>query len=225
MWTHLTYSTLPPLMRPFVAYYRVSTDKQGRSGLGLEAQERAVGTYLTSAGGTLVASYQEVESSRRKRRPELDQALAHCKREKAVLLIAKLDRLARSVSVIANLLESRVEFVCCDMPEANKMMIHIMAAMAEWERDQISKRTKEALASAKARGSRLGTMGTIRAAENRAAADAFAASLAPVIDDIRSDGHTTVSAITRELNRLAVPTARGGRWHRASVRRLILRTT
>lgn len=210
-------------MKQFVAYYRVSTDKQGRSGLGLEAQERAVLAHTAQTGGTLVATYQEVESAKRKHRPELERALAHCKRDKAVLLIAKLDRLARSVSVIANLLESRVEFLCCDMPEANKMMIHIMAAMAEWERDQISKRTKEALASAKARGTKLGTMGAVRAQENRAKADAFAASLAHVIDDIRSDGHTSVSAISRELNRLSVPTPRGGRWHRATVRRVIER--
>lgn len=210
-------------MSQFVAYYRVSTDKQGRSGLGLEAQERAVLAHAAKIGGEIVASYQEVESSRRKHRPELARALAHCKRDKAILLIAKLDRLARSVSVISNLLESRVEFICCDMPEANKMMIHIMAAMAEWERDQISKRTKEALASAKARGTKLGTMGAVRASENKANADAFAAALAPVIDDIRSDGHVTVSAITRELNRLQVPVARGGRWHRATVRNALRR--
>lgn len=210
-------------MNQFVAYYRVSTDKQGRSGLGLEAQERAVLAHATKADGVIIASYSEVESSRRKHRPELTRALAHCKRDKAVLLIAKLDRLARSVSVISNLLESRVEFVCCDMPEANKMMIHIMAAMAEWERDQISRRTKEALASAKARGARLGSMGAIRAKENKAQADAFAASLAPILDEIRGSGHTTISAITRELNRLRVPTAIEGRWHRATVRKVLER--
>jgi DNA invertase Pin-like site-specific DNA recombinase len=210
-------------MSEFVAYYRVSTDKQGRSGLGLEAQERAVVAHADKAGGSIVASYSEVESSRRKHRPELARALAHCKRAKAVLLIAKLDRLARSVSVISNLLESRVEFVCCDMPEANKMMIHIMAAMAEWERDQISRRTKDALASAKARGTRLGSMGVVRAAENKAQADAFAASLSPVLDDIRAEGYTTIAAMTRELNRLQVPTAKEGRWHRATVRNMIHR--
>ena len=208
-------------MSGFIAYYRVSTDKQGRSGLGMDAQERAVMTHATKAGEPIIASYSEIESAKRKNRPELTKALAHCKREKAVLLIAKLDRLARSVSVISNLLESRVDFVCCDMPEANKMMIHIMAAMAEWERDQISKRTKDAIASAKIRGTRMGSMGIIRAKENKEQAEAFALSLAPVIDDIRSEGHATISAITRELNRLRVPTAIHGRWHRATVRRVL----
>ena len=140
----------------FVAYYRVSTDKQGRSGLGLEAQLATVENYAARSGGDIIASFQEVESGKRSDRPELLKALALCRQKKATLIIAKLDRLSRNVAFIANLMESRVEFVACDMPEANKLTLHIMAAMAQHEREATSQRTKEALQAAKARGQRLG---------------------------------------------------------------------
>ena len=131
----------------FVAYYRVSTDRQGRSGLGLEAQQRAVSEYLHGGPWELVGEYTEVESGKRSDRPELAAALAACKKRKATLIIAKLDRLARNVHVISGLLESAVEFVAVDFPQANRLTIHILAAVAEHERDMISQRTKAALAS------------------------------------------------------------------------------
>lgn len=212
-------------MPKFVAYYRVSTDRQGQSGLGLEAQRVAVLDHVGRAGGEsmIAAEFTEVESGKRKDRPQLLQALTTCRRIGAVLVIAKLDRLARNVHFIAGIMESGVEFVACDNPHANKLMIHILSAFAEHEREVIGERTRAALQAAKARGVRLGVTGVLRAAENKANADAFAAALAPVIDDIRSDGHITVSAITRELNRLSVPTPRQGRWHRATVRHILRR--
>jgi DNA invertase Pin-like site-specific DNA recombinase len=141
----------------FVAYYRVSTKQQGASGLGMEAQERAVAEYLAN-GGVLLAGYADVESGTRKgnKRPELARAIARCRRDKATLLIAKLDRLARNVAFVSNLMESGIEFLAVDMPQANKFTIHILAAVAEYEAEMISKRTIAALASAKARGVQLG---------------------------------------------------------------------
>jgi DNA invertase Pin-like site-specific DNA recombinase len=135
-----------------VAYYRVSTEQQGRSGLGLEAQKAAVLAHIASTGCELLASYVEVESGRKNDRTELAKAIRHAKRAKATLVIAKLDRLARNVHFISGLMESRVEFIACDMPSANRMTVHIMAAVAEGEAEMISARTKAALTAAKARG-------------------------------------------------------------------------
>jgi DNA invertase Pin-like site-specific DNA recombinase len=168
----------------FVAYYRVSTDKQGQSGLGLEAQREAVMNYLNGGTWTLVAEHTEVESGKRNARPELEKALAACRRHKAKLVIAKLDRLSRNLHFITSVMESGVEFIACDNPHANKLTIHILAAVAEHEREAISERTKAALAAAKARGVKLGNP---RLAEARAgvtaariaAADAFAANVRP----------------------------------------------
>jgi DNA invertase Pin-like site-specific DNA recombinase len=141
-------------MAGFVAYYRVSTTKQGESGLGLEAQREAVARHL---GTSLLAEFTEVESGKRSvNRPQLLAALDMCKRKKATLLIAKLDRLARNVHFISGLLESGVEFVAADNPHANKMTIQLLAVFGEFEREQISARTKAALAAAKARGTVLG---------------------------------------------------------------------
>lgn len=139
----------------FVTYLRVSTERQGQSGLGLEAQRAAVAAHVLGRG-EVVAEFVEVESGKRADRPELARALAEAKRAGAVLLIAKLDRLARNVAFIANLLESGVEVTAADMPEANRFVLHIMAAVAEQEGRAISERTKAALAAAKARGVKLG---------------------------------------------------------------------
>jgi DNA invertase Pin-like site-specific DNA recombinase len=158
--------------RRYVAYYRVSTDKQGRSGLGLEAQQQAVASYV--AAGHLVAAYVEIGSGKRNDRPELAKALAHCRASKATLIVAKLDHLARSVFFIASLMESKVDFIAADMPTANRLTVHILSAVAEHEREAISSRTKAALAAAKARGIKLGYLPQAKA--NADAANARAPS-------------------------------------------------
>ncbi len=218
----------------YVAYYRVSTARQGRSGLGLEAQRRAVEDFLNGNGWEVVAEYTEVESGRRADRPELLRALAACRAHGAELVIAKLDRLSRSVALIANLMESGVDFVACDMPEANGLTVHVMEAMAEHERKLISRRTKEALAAAKARGVRLGNPGNLtpegrlrgsrRGNEARAAAaDARARDLAPVVEEIMAGGASSLRDMARELNRRGVPTPRGGEWSASQVRNVVQR--
>ena len=136
----------------FVAYYRVSTDRQGRSGLGLDAQRAAVAEYLNGGSWTLAAEFTEVESGKRNDRPELEKALAMCRRTGATLVIAKLDRLSRNASFLLSLRDAGVEFVACDMPEANRLTVGIMALMAEHEAEMASKRTKDALTAATARG-------------------------------------------------------------------------
>jgi DNA invertase Pin-like site-specific DNA recombinase len=140
----------------FVAHYRVSTEKQGRSGLGLEAQRGAVEAFLNGGSWKLVAEFTEIESGKRADRPKLAEAVKAAKKHKATLVIAKLDRLSRNVAFIANLMEAGVDFVAVDMPHANKLTIHILSAVAEHEREMISQRTRAALAAAKSRGVRLG---------------------------------------------------------------------
>jgi DNA invertase Pin-like site-specific DNA recombinase len=217
----------------FVAYHRVSTDKQGRSGLGLEAQRMAVEDHLNGGRGELVAEYVEVESGKRDDRPELMKALHRCKVTGSTLLIAKLDRLSRNVAFISNLMDSGVDFVAVDFPQANRLTVHILAAVAEHEREMISQRTKAALAAAKARGVRLGNpngaahlrgRGNREAVEAlRAGADAFAEDMHPVLEDVRAEGHRSYRAMAHELNRRGILTARGGRWHPATVRNLVRR--
>lgn len=207
-------------MQDFIAYFRVSTKRQGASGLGLEAQQKAVQEYVNGKG-RVVASFVEVESGRRKTRPELQEALRACKRAKATLVVAKLDRLSRSVSLTAQIMDSGVEFVACDNPHANKFTIHILAAVAEFEADMISKRIKDALSAAKDRGVLLGTTGAARATENRTDAEAFASRMAPVLAWLNRRGLDTLMEAAEELNRLRFPTASGrGRWHIASIHRL-----
>jgi DNA invertase Pin-like site-specific DNA recombinase len=211
-----------------VAYYRVSTDKQGRSGLGLEAQQRAVRDSVMAAAGQLVAEFMEVESGKRSDRPQLAAALAACRKHRAVLCIAKLDRLARNVAFIANLMDAGVDFVAVDMPNANRLTLHVMAAFAEHEREATSARTKAALAAARARGVRLGAPDPIRAgaigrARQRISAARFAANVLPIVEEIRRAGAGTLAGIAGALNARGVPTARGGQWHAATVRNLLLR--
>lgn len=214
----------------FVTYLRVSTERQGRSGLGLEAQRAAVAAHVLGRGD-VVAEFVEVESGTRADRPELARALAKAKQADAVLLIAKLDRLARNVAFIANLLESGVEVTAADMPEANRFVLHIMAAVAEQEGRAISDRTKAALAAAKARGVKLGWSNPQRASEQRAAARkgaavnkaraAFhAAQVLPVIEQMR-DGGASLRQIAAALNARGIKTARGGKWHATTVRNVV----
>jgi len=143
-------------MLNLIAYYRVSSKRQGRSGLGLEAQQAAVAAYARQHGAKVLASYTEVESGKRSDRPELAKAIAHAKRARATLVVAKLDRLARNVAFTSKLMDSGVDFVCCDNPHATRLTIHILAAVAEDEARRISERTKAALAAAKRRGTKLG---------------------------------------------------------------------
>jgi DNA invertase Pin-like site-specific DNA recombinase len=214
----------------FVAYYRVSTQKQGQSGLGIEAQRAAVETYLNGGGWQLVDEFTEVETGKGAdaldRRPQLRAALALCKKVKATLVIAKLDRLARNVHFVSGLIETGVEFVAADIPQANKTMIQMFAVMSEWERDAISKRTKEALAAAKARGIKLGAAGAgnLRPSleKRQADADAFAENLRGLISAYQARD-LSQRGILEELNRLEVKSPRGGSWSLQTVQRLIAR--
>ena len=209
-----------------IAYYRVSTDKQGRSGLGLEAQRAQVQEYLAKNNLALVAEYTEVESTRRRKRPVLDEALKACKKQKAVLLIAKLDRLGRSVAFISSLMEFKVEFVAVDFPQANKLTLHMLSAFAEYERDQISLRTKSALKAAKKRGVKLGQHGKrVLSKQNRQAANRFAKQLKPTVETILAQGFKTIRAIRDEFNARNIATFRGGgsKWHIATVHGLLKR--
>lgn len=218
-----------------VAYYRVSTEGQGRSGLGLDAQREAVASLCRGRGWTITAEFTEVESGKRDNRPELEAAKHRAKVTGAVLVVAKLDRLSRNVAFLASLQDSGTRFIAADMPEANELTVHIMAAVAQAERKAISRRTKEALAAAKARGTRLGNPNGAaslqRAAKgNGAAVDAVkagaaerASDLAPIIADIRAGGAVSLPAIARELNGRGIVTSRGGAWHPSSVRNLLAR--
>lgn len=213
----------------FVAYYRVSTQKQGRSGLGLDAQRQAIADFL--AGGKLIAEFVEIESGKRDQRPQLAAALHRAKVTGAKLLIAKLDRLSRNVAFIATLQESGVKFVCADMPEANELTVHLFAAIAQHERKLISERTKVALAAAKRRGTKLGNPNGARALRGcgnnaavetiKAKAKRFAAEIEPVIADIRAAGTTSYRAIAQELNARGILTARGGAWHATTVKNVM----
>lgn len=211
----------------FVAYYRVSTDRQGKSGLGLEAQRDAVRSYLNGGNWTLIDSFFEVESGKKNDRPQLAAALDLCRRRKATLVIAKLDRLARNVAFLSGLLESGVEIRCCDMPDANRLTLHILAAVAEHEREMISQRTKAALAAAKARGVKLGTPDNLAHSrgndERKAAAAARAADLAPIVTEIRAGGASSLREIAAGLNARGIQAASGGQWSATQVSRLLSR--
>ncbi len=218
-----------------VAYERVSTARQGKSGLGLEAQRKAIDDYAATKGGTILARFTEVESGRKNDRPELEKALQLARITGATLVIAKLDRLGRNAAFLLTLRDAGVSFVACDMPEANDLTVGIMALVAQQEREAISRRTKEALAAAKARGVRLGNPNGAaalrRAAKGAAAlrgavrqnADEHAEALQPVVEALRTDGHTTLRALADALNARGMMTRRGGRWHASNVRNLLSR--
>jgi DNA invertase Pin-like site-specific DNA recombinase len=216
----------------FISYLRVSTDKQGRSGLGIEAQRQAVLDYLNGGKWELAAEYVEHESGRRNDRPELAKAIAACKKLKTTLVIARLDRLARNVAFISNLMERKVAFVACDMPDATPMMLHIYAAVAEQEARNISERTKAALQAAKARGKKLGApkrvlakARVLGAAGNRREADRFAANVRPIIEQVKATGIISLRGVASALTARGVPTARGGTWNAAQVANVLRRAT
>lgn len=212
----------------FIAYYRVSTAKQGESGLGLEAQESSVLSYLNGGEWELLDSFHEVETGKGSnaldRRPQLKAALHACKKHGATLIIAKLDRLARNVHFVSGLLEAEVEFVAADMPHANKVMIQMHAVMSEWERDQISTRTKAALAAAKARGVQLGKAGPTNLKPNieerKLAAQAFAEKLRGQFHGMQLRG-LSQRKMVEDLNAMGIAAPRGGLWSLLQVQRVL----
>ncbi|MEI6949931.1 recombinase family protein [Paraflavisolibacter sp. H34] len=213
-------------MKKAIPYYRVSTDRQGQSGLGLEAQKEAVRLFTLQHQYEVTKEFTEIESGKKNKRPELAAALEECKKQKATLVIAKLDRLSRNLHFISGIIESGIDFKAVDMPDANKLMLQIHGVFAEYERDQISARTIAALQAAKRRGVELGRHGKyVLSVENSEAAKQFAMELHSNIVEIRSEGITSGRAITAELNRRKVPTYRGngGKWHLKTVQRLLNR--
>ena len=229
------------VVKKIVAYYRVSTSKQAASGLGLEAQKAAVKAFQETRGGELLASYEEVESGKNADRPQLAKALAHAKRSKAVLVVAKLDRLARNVAFLSRLMESSVEFVAIDLEHANRLTIHILSAVAEGEAKAISERTKAGLAAAKARGMKLGSArpghwkgrehlrvkgaakaSAASAVAHRKAADEAYTDIAPQMKQLRDDGKS-FQGIADALNDEGHATRRGKPWNASQVLRVLAR--
>src|ERR1700733_4254585 len=224
----------------FVSYLRVSTDKQGRSGLGLEAQRTAVETYLNGGRWTLVAEFVEVESGKRNARPKLAKALAHAKAIGATLVFAKLDRLTRNVDLLRALVASDVDLVFCDLPHVppgamGRFLLTQMASVAELEAGLISERTKAALAAAKARGVKLGNPNGARALRGKQTGNSEAVAkikekaakramdLRSIMDDVRAQGTTSVRKIAEELNNRGILAPRGGEWQATTVVRLLAR--
>lgn len=217
------------MAQKYVAYYRVSTAKQGKSGLGLEAQREAVAGYLRSQGGELLAEFTEVESGRRKDRQELERAIARARVTRSTLIIAKLDRLARNVNFTAALMDSGQDFIACDLPQANRFTIHVMAALAEMEAEMISARTKAALAEAKKRGVKLGNprlnelRGDPRAAREvlQKLATSRARAYLGLVLEAKLAGSRTLQAIADFLNGRGVLTPAGSLWYPGTVSRLL----
>lgn len=211
----------------FVTYCRVSTQRQGKSGLGLDAQRKAIKEYLNGGEHDVLKEFTEVETGKGSnaldKRPVLREAIAYAKKYKAKLLIAKLDRLARNVHFISSLMESKVDFVIADMPEANALTIHLLSAVAEYERELISKRTKDALAAAKDRGVKLGNPNlksdnTLR----RAQATEFAESLRATLEGYKANG-LSQRVICNELDSIGITTPRGGQWSQVQLQRVMTR--
>ncbi len=212
----------------YVTYYRVSTQRQGVSGLGLEAQRATVEQYLSGSSRTSIGEFVEVETGKGanalEKRPQLRLALEACRKTGAVLLIAKLDRLARNVHFVSGLMESRVKFVACDMPEANDLTIHLMAAFAEYEAKRISERTKEALTAAKARGVVLGVTGPENLKrcndQRQQKAEEFRQRVRPVLEGMAAQGLSRRAIVIR-LNELGIKAPMGGEWSLGQVQRLL----
>lgn len=221
-------------MSAYVAYLRVSTQKQGESGLGLEAQAAAIAKHV--GGATVLARYVEIESGANDERPQLAAALDHARKTGATLLIAKLDRLARDVAFIATLMKSGVRIVACDMPDADTFRLHLEAVLGEEERRKISARTKAALTAAKARGTLLGGFrGYVPTAADRVkaatasaqvrgnAASTRANVLYPIISELRAAGATSLRDLASALNAKGIRTSRGGQWSAVQVQRVLAR--
>jgi DNA invertase Pin-like site-specific DNA recombinase len=210
-------------MAEYVSYLRVSTQRQGISGLGIESQRTAVEQYVVQSRGRLLEEFVEVETGSSKARPVLLQSISLCRRTKATLLIAKLDRLARNVAFVSSLMESGVEFVAADAPYANRLMIHILAAFAEHERTLISERTKAALGAARARGIKLGANGKRLALQHRQLASAFAEEMRPAIEEAIVSGANTLAAMACALNAAGYRTRELQQWSPGTVQRVLTR--
>jgi len=218
----------------YIAYYRVSTVQQGKSGLGLQAQKQTVRTYLQNDMEHIIAEFTDIESGKNSSRPELMKALSMAKEENAILVVAKLDRLSRELHFITEIQKSGIEFVCADMPEANSLTLHIFGAVAQHERELISKRTKDALAQAKLKGKKLGAANpkiyeALRNANPKGAnhpqvkaADRFAKEVSIHIMPLVELG-IPQRKIVETLNRHKVPTARGGTWTLCQLQRVLTR--
>jgi DNA invertase Pin-like site-specific DNA recombinase len=218
-----------------VSYLRVSTRKQGNSGLGLDAQRHAIESFAKTRHAKVVQTFVEVESGKLNERPELAKALHLAKVTGATLVIAKLDRLSRNAAFLLTLRDSGVRFIAADMPDANELTVGIMALVAQQEREAISKRTKEALAAAKARGARLGNPNGAAALQRaargnsasveaiRRGADEHARNLQPVVAALAQEGAVSLGAIASALSERGMLTPRGGQWHKSSVRNLLAR--
>lgn len=216
-----------------VSYLRVSTAKQGRSGLGLEAQRESIERYAAQRAAVVLQTFTETESGKLNSRPELGRAINLAKLTGATLVIAKLDRLSRNAAFLLSLRDSGVKFIAADMPDANELTVGVMALVAQQEREAISLRTKEALAAAKARGTKLGNPNGAKALQragrgNQAAltmiaarAHEHAARLGPVIESLAAEGVTSLGGIAQALNSRGILAPRGGKWHRSSVRNLL----
>jgi DNA invertase Pin-like site-specific DNA recombinase len=221
-------------MTQAIAYYRVSTARQGRSGLGIEAQRAAVRRFAEAEGIAVIGERTEIETGKGAdaldRRPELAAALGDARKAKCPVLVAKLDRLSRDVHFISGLMAHRVPFIVAELgADADPFMLHLYAALAEKERALISARTRAALAAKKSQGVKLGNPRNINQAAakgreaQRAAADQFAANVLPVIEGIKAAGATSFEAIAKALNARGIRTARGGKWHSMTVRNLVAR--
>jgi DNA invertase Pin-like site-specific DNA recombinase len=224
------------MTKPAVAYVRVSTQQQGRSGLGIEAQQRAIADFAALHGFELSETFVEVETGKGAdaldQRPQLSAALAAARKNKAPVIVAKLDRLSRDVAFVAGLMAQRVPFIVAELGvDADPFMLHLYAALAEKERRLISARTKAALGAAKARGAKLGNPTNLPEAQakgantNREAADEWAKGLVGVIADIEGQGFTSAAKVAAELNRRHVKTARGGQWTHVQVNAIKRRVT
>jgi DNA invertase Pin-like site-specific DNA recombinase len=213
-------------MKTYVGYFRVSTDKQGLDGYGMTAQKEIVARYISAQNGNLVAEFSEVETGKNNDRPELAKALALVKKQRATLVIAKLDRLSRNAAFLLTLQNAGCDFVCCDCPNADKFTIGILALVAQRERELISERTKSGMAVAKARGAKIGTQNPEAAVRSmvtgaRKAKASFAGKMASTVAEIRSSGISTLQGVADCLNRRGFSTRTGKQWFPTSVRNLL----
>jgi len=222
-------------MNQIISYIRVSTNQQGKSGLGIEAQREAIARFAASQGAEIVAEHVEIETGKGadalERRPKLGAALAQARKAKAPVVVAKLCRLSRDVAFISGLMANRVPFIVAELgADADPFMLHVYAALAEKERNLIAERTRAALSAKKAQGAALGNRTNLPAAQakgvatNQGNADAHAANVLPIIRQIQASGATNLRAVADALNARGIHTARGGQWYAGTVANVLKRS-